>query len=186
MKEESPGFHYPASRERVRDAAGGHDAFDRFVVDSGRRPSKELQVERTDQAPPSVASRLGTSAALVRRAVRAVDGRTVALETSYYPGDLASGTELEGPDDIAVGTIHVLAANGHPQTGYRDEVAAHAASADDAAALGVEAGTPAVRTLRTAWSHRRVLRVTDTVTPVGSGMVLCFETGAPAPEATGE
>ncbi|GAA1773087.1 MULTISPECIES: UTRA domain-containing protein [Streptomonospora] len=183
MNEESPSFHYPASRERVRDAAGDHDAFDQFVVDSGRRPSKELQVERTDQAPPSVASRLGTSAALVRRAVRAVDGRTVALETSYYPLDLAAGTELEGPEDIAAGTISVLAASGHAQTGYRDEVAAHAASAGEAAELGVASDTPSLRTLRTVWSDERVLRVTETVTPMGADMVLCFETGAPAPAA---
>ncbi|WP_155998095.1 UTRA domain-containing protein [Streptomonospora sp. PA3] len=183
MNEGSPSFHYPASRERVRDAAGDHDAFDQFVVDSGRRPSKELQVERTNQAPPPVASRLGASAALIRRAVRAVDGHTVALETSYYPADLAAGTELEGPADISAGTIQVLAANGHVQSGYRDEVAAHATAPDEAAALGVEAGTPALRTLRTVWSQQRVLRVTETVTPLGAGMVLWFETGAPAPAA---
>ncbi|GAB3462708.1 hypothetical protein GCM10027570_49400 [Streptomonospora sediminis] len=181
MNEESPVFDYPASRETVRGLPGAHDSFDRFVVDSGRQPSKELQVERTEQPPPSVASRLGDSAALVRRVVRAIDGRTTALETSYYPADLAVGTELESPSDIAAGTIHVLAESGHAQSGYRDEVAAHATTAEEAALLGTETGTPALRCLRTAWSDERVLRVTETVTPMGAGMVLRFETGSPAP-----
>jgi len=181
VKEESPSFHYPASRERVRDVPGAHDAFDQFVVDSGRRPSKELQVERTERIPASLASKLGTSEALSRRAVRAVDGRTVALETSYYPPDLAVGTELESTEDISAGTIQVLAGNGHVQCGYRDEVSAHATAPDEAALLAVETGTPALRCVRTVWSDVRVLRVTETVTPVGAAMVLSFETGSAAP-----
>ncbi|MBV2362882.1 UTRA domain-containing protein [Streptomonospora nanhaiensis] len=185
MNDGNGAFRYPASREHVRDSKVTHDAFDQFVVDSGREPSKRLRVERHDSVPQPIADRLGTSAAVSRRAVRAIDGRTVAIETSYYPADLAEGTPLVEEADIPAGTISVLAGLGHAQTGYQDELTAHQIGPNEAADLGVAEGTPALQTVRTVWSASRVLRVTVTVSPLGGGLVMCYETGAPAPVAFG-
>ncbi|MDA8369710.1 MAG: UTRA domain-containing protein [Nocardiopsaceae bacterium] len=181
MTQESSAFRYPATRERVREGTVEHDALDQFVIEARRRPGKELRVRVDEAVPPQVEDRLATRDVLVRRAVRAVDGRPAAIETSYYPRDLTSGTELEDPADISRGTIQVLAELGHAQTGYLDEVAAHTLSAREAADLETPEAAPALRLVRTAWSGERVLRVTITVTPLGGGMVLCYEIGGPAP-----
>ncbi|QBI52487.1 UTRA domain-containing protein [Streptomonospora litoralis] len=174
-------FYYPASRERVR-AGAAHDAFDQFAVDEDMSPAKQLEVTSEPwHTPRPVVERLGTDRTLLRRAVRAVDGRVVALEDSYYPADLAAGTDLERAADIPEGTINTLAALGHRQIGYEDEVAAHRATAEEGAYLGVPEGTPAVRAVRKVWSAERVLRVTVTVAPLGGGMVLRYESGEPAP-----
>ncbi|MBB6173471.1 GntR family transcriptional regulator [Nocardiopsis mwathae] len=183
MTEESPAFRYPAARERVRDGADkiGCDALDQFIRDAGRRPGKELRVSRQAPLPEPIADRLAARDAVVRRAVRLIDDRPVCVETSYYPADLAAGTELESARDIPRGTISVLAEHGHPQVGYRDEVAAHVLDAPEAHDLEAAAGTPALNVVRTVWSRDRVLRVTTTVTPMGGDLVLCYDIGAPAP-----
>nr|WP_246422254.1 UTRA domain-containing protein [Nocardiopsis mwathae] len=183
VTEESPAFRYPAARERVRDGADkiGCDALDQFIRDAGRRPGKELRVSRQAPLPEPIADRLAARDAVVRRAVRLIDDRPVCVETSYYPADLAAGTELESARDIPRGTISVLAEHGHPQVGYRDEVAAHVLDAPEAHDLEAAAGTPALNVVRTVWSRDRVLRVTTTVTPMGGDLVLCYDIGAPAP-----
>lgn len=124
---------------------------------------------------------MGTADAVVRRAVRLIDGRPVSVETSYYPADLASGTELESDADIPRGTIKVLADRGHAQVGYRDEVVPHALDEHEARDLASAKGTAALCMVRTVWSRERVLRVTCTVTPLGGDVVLCYDIGEPAP-----
>ncbi|GAA2037349.1 hypothetical protein GCM10009800_24080 [Nocardiopsis rhodophaea] len=180
VAEESPAFRYPAARERVRDDAADCDALDQFVKDAGRSPGKELQVSREESVPSPIAERMGAKVAVVRRAVRRIDDRPVSVETSYYPTDLASGTELESDEDIRRGTIKLLADNGHVQVGYRDEVVPHILDEHEARDLTAAKGTAALCVVRTAWSRDRVLRVTTTVTPIGD-VVLCYDIGEPAP-----
>ncbi|CAM3822899.1 UTRA domain-containing protein [Nocardiopsis gilva] len=181
VTEESPAFRYPAARERVRDDTVDCDALDQFVKDAGRSPGKKLQVSREESIPSQIAERMGAKAAVVRRAVRLIDDRPVSVETSYYPADLATGTELESDEDIPRGTIRVLADHGHTQVGYRDEVVPHTLDEHEARDLTAAKGAAALCMVRTVWSRERVLRVTTTVTPMGGDVVLCYDIGEPAP-----
>lgn len=54
---------------------------------------------------------------VIRRCDRVVDGKLWERQISYYPEDIAVGTELMRPEDIKRGTITVLAELGYEQTG---------------------------------------------------------------------
>ncbi|WP_179641778.1 UTRA domain-containing protein [Spinactinospora alkalitolerans] len=176
---ESPRFTYRAALERVRGGGVDADALDDQIARAGRRPSKTGFAVGTETPPEEVAGAVG-SPALVRRSVRCVDGSPAAIETSYYPLDIASGTELETHGDIARGTINVLAELGHAQVRYVDDVAARMPSADEAAELGIGADIPVLRVDRTAFSTDRAIRVTRTVTVTGTGhgMPYRYEVGS--------
>ncbi len=117
-------------------------------------------------APAEIAERLRTAEGeptVVRALVRYVDGGPWSLQDSYYPMDLAEGTELMSPTDIPRGTTRVLAERGHSQVGYVDELTTRMPTPEEAAALQLGSGTPVLVYVRTGYTTRRPVRVTSTV-----------------------
>jgi GntR family transcriptional regulator len=157
---------YFASRaERVQQLAGEADSYMREVREQGREPSQEFEL-RIVPAPADVAERLRVEegvATVVRSLKRLVDGQPWSIQNSYYPMDLAEGTELMSPADITRGTTQVLQELGHPQLAYADELSTRMPTPEEASALGLGSGTPVLVYVRTGWTADRPVRVTRTV-----------------------
>jgi GntR family transcriptional regulator len=107
---------------------------------------------------------------------RLIDGRPWSLQESFYPMDVAIGTRLMSPQDLAHGTIRELAEHGHVQAGYRDEVICRMPTQREAAFLGGVQGVPVLELFRTAYSLERPIRLTITVY-AGDSTHLAYEIG---------
>ncbi|GAB2456082.1 GntR family transcriptional regulator [Jatrophihabitans fulvus] len=90
---------------------------------------------------------------LVVRRLRLADGDPIALETLHVPLERTPG--LTG-DDLAEGSYYALLRErfGRRVAKGRQTVAPVVVAADDAALLGVDAGTPAFRFVRISRDHR--------------------------------
>jgi GntR family transcriptional regulator len=157
---------YFASRaERGDQLAGEADSYMLEVREQGREPSQVFDL-RIVAAPADVADRLRIDEGqptVVRTLVRLVDGQPWSLQASYYPMDLAEGTELMAPADIARGTTRVLQDLGHAQVSYVDELSTRMPTPDEVTALRLGAGTPVLVYVRTGWTTDRPVRVTRTI-----------------------
>jgi GntR family transcriptional regulator len=128
-------------------------------------------------SPPEIARRLvevvGASATVAaaldiaeddkvvrRRSYRLAEGRPWSLADSYFPMDLASGTRLEQADRIDEGVIRVLAALGHVQAGYKDEVVSRMPNGPEASFFRLPSGVPVLVVSRTAYDSARPIRLT--------------------------
>jgi GntR family transcriptional regulator len=131
----------------------------------GHAPSQTFQLQVV-QLEKAIASRLEQdtgAAAVLRRCVRSADGEPTSIQDTYYPMDLAEEVkELLTPTDIAEGTTRMLAERGHLLVAFRDEIEAHMPTPEDAQLLQLRAGTPILRSVRTARTRDRVARVTAT------------------------
>ncbi|PRY01875.1 GntR family transcriptional regulator [Allonocardiopsis opalescens] len=158
-------FTYHQSRERLRLDGPPIDAFALAVAEQGRRAEQQPEVG-LEITGPMVAARLriATDATVVvRRMLRKIDDQPVSIVFSYYPQDIAQGTELLSPKGIERGAIRVLAEHGHEQVGYVDELAARMPTPDESRELELSPGVPVVECYRTAYSATRPIRVTWTV-----------------------
>jgi GntR family transcriptional regulator len=145
--------------------AAESDAYVSEVRVQGREPRQVFQL-RIVPAPAEIAERLRTEEGqptVVRALVRYVDGGPWSLQDSYYPMDLAEGTELMSPTDIPRGTTRVLAERGHPQVGYVDELTTRMPTPEEVTALQLGIGTPVLVYVRTGYTTQRPVRVTSTV-----------------------
>jgi GntR family transcriptional regulator len=141
------------------------DAYVSEVREQGREPRQVFQL-RIVSAPVEIAERLRTEEAeptVVRSLVRYVDGEPWSLQDSFYPMDLAEGTELMAPTDIPRGTTRVLAERDHPQVGYVDELTTRMPTPEEVTALQLGTGTPVLVYIRTGYTLQRPVRVTRTV-----------------------
>lgn len=141
------------------------DAYVTEVREQGREP-RQVFTLRIVPAPVEIAERLRTQEAeptVVRSLVRYVDGEPWSLQDSYYPMDLAEGSELMSPTDIPRGTTSVLAERGHPQVGYVDELTTRMPTPEEVTALQLGTGTPVLVYVRTGYTIKRPVRVTRTV-----------------------
>lgn len=157
---------YFASRaERGDQLAGEADSYVAEVREQGREPSQDFQL-RIVGAPAEIAERLLAEEGeptVVRSLIRFVDGQPWSLQDSYYPMEVAAGTELLSPTDIPRGTTRVLQELGHPQVGYVDELSTRMPTPEEASALQLRRGTPVLVYIRTGWSPNRPVRVTQTI-----------------------
>ncbi|WP_227984285.1 GntR family transcriptional regulator [Nocardia spumae] len=145
-------------RDRPQSA---HDIFSEIGRAAGREPSKQFSA-RMEPADTDVAHWLGVpkdSWVVSRTVVQYLDHEPWSWEVSYYPRDLAELTGIDSPHDIPEGTTRRLAARGYPETAHRDTVVARPAGADEAAVLGVGAGTLLLDHLRIGASSSRIMRV---------------------------
>jgi GntR family transcriptional regulator len=94
-------------------------------------------------------------AAIVRRRVLVHDEQPVELSASYYPADLAAGTDLSRPVKIRGGAPRVLADLGFPQRRFVDRISARPPTVEEVEMLELPEGTPVIRQLRTIYSERR-------------------------------
>jgi GntR family transcriptional regulator len=157
--------YYASRAERVDQLAGEADSYVREVREQGREPSQVFQL-RIVPARAEIAERLGVDEGqpmLVRSLVRYVDGEPWSLQDSYYPMEIAEGTELMSPADIERGTVQVLKELGHPQVGYEDALTTRMPTPEEASTLRLSRGTPVLVYVRTGFTPERPVRVTETV-----------------------
>ncbi|GAA3723328.1 GntR family transcriptional regulator [Spinactinospora alkalitolerans] len=112
---------------------------------------------------------------VIRRCDRVVDGKLWERQISYYPEDIAVGTELMRPEDIKRGTITVLAELGYEQTGSWDVVGARMPSPKDSALFGLGPGVPLLVHERAAFAGIRPIRFTKTFIPADRHQLLYAE-----------
>lgn len=82
-----------------------------------------------------------------------VEGRVVQRATSYLPVSIVEGSAITQPDTGAGGTYARLAELGHAPVTFREELKSRMPSVDEAARLGLAAGTPVIEIARTAFDE---------------------------------
>ncbi|MGH3500944.1 MAG: GntR family transcriptional regulator [Nocardioidaceae bacterium] len=173
-------FTYYASRSELADrpASERQDAYFSEVREQGREPSQKFEM-RLISASVEIAERLRIEegeAAVLRRIYRYLDGQPWSVQDSYYPMDLAEGTEIMSPRNIDRGIIRVLAEQGHEEIGRIDEVTARMPTPDETHILELDPGVPVLRFARTTYTTSRPVRLTITVFPADRNR-LVFEQG---------
>ncbi|MET9336786.1 GntR family transcriptional regulator [Nonomuraea sp. NPDC003804] len=160
------------------------DAYVSSVLLRGRRPEVGRPHVDVVDARADVAARLDipVGAKVVTRVQRRfVDGVPWSVQTSYYPMDIADGTDLIRPGDITRGTIKLLEDLGHPQVGYTDELTARMSYTDESAFFGVTGAGVSVQVLwRTAFDPTRPIRLTVTVYPADRNRLVYHIGSVPA------
>lgn len=131
------------SRYVQRAEGGAHGAFEAETKRAGGSPRAEVEVTR-GSAPAAIAEILGDGARgdLVIRRRRMFDGdRLVQLADTYIPAFVAEAAPaVEQLDTGTGGIISRMADAGLAQTEVVEDVAQAAATADQAAPLGVQEG----------------------------------------------
>ncbi|MGW1775382.1 GntR family transcriptional regulator [Streptomyces sp. NPDC002104] len=119
------------------------------------------------------------AAVCVRRRRYVLDGKPVMFATSYLDAALVAGTPITEPDSGPGGIYARLAELGHGPARFREEVRSRMPNAEEAASLGLAAGTPVVLVVRTAFdADGRVVEVNEMVLDA-SAYVLEYDFGAP-------
>jgi GntR family transcriptional regulator len=106
------------------------------------------------QPPAEVAAALMTAPggrAVLRRRLLRHDGRPVEIGWSYYPAELAAGTDLAAPRKMRGGAPRVLAELGYPQRYFTDAVSARMPTAEEASLLALP-DVPVIRQFRVIYS----------------------------------
>ncbi|MFB4300336.1 GntR family transcriptional regulator [Actinomadura sp. NTSP31] len=106
-------------------------------------------------APNEVAGALGIDAGdrvLLRRRLLRHGGRPVEVEWSYYPFELASGTELARSQRIPGGAPRVLADLGYELQHLADAVSSRMPTSEEIELLALP-DVPVIRQFRVAYSH---------------------------------
>ncbi|GAA2539346.1 MULTISPECIES: GntR family transcriptional regulator [Streptomyces] len=88
----------------------------------------------------------------VRRRRFVLDGKPVLLSTSYLPASVVAGSAITQEDTGPGGTYARLAELGYKPAHFREEIRSRMPSKDEAAQLGMSAGTPVVLVCRTAFT----------------------------------
>lgn len=165
---------------RLHEQAG--DPADQWSADvhaQGREPHQEVDVRIVDP-PEAVAERLGAHSGelvVVRSRVRSIDGIPYQVADSYFRLDLIKGTPLMEPRDVAA-PGGLLAAIGHPQARFLDEITIRMPSRAESEKLELPSGTPVAEVVRTGYAEDGTsLRVMVTIAP-GDRHKLIYETDA--------
>ncbi|MGW7007405.1 GntR family transcriptional regulator [Streptomyces sp. NPDC054933] len=143
------GEPYPWVAEASARGARGH--------------SQVLEVGET--VPPAditEALRLPTGGtALLRAQVLYLEDEPVELVHSYYPLDIARGTEMMARRRIKGGTPALLASRGYPPRRTVDKVSARVPTQEQYTLLRLPGNLPVLRTLRVVYSdHERPIEAT--------------------------
>jgi GntR family transcriptional regulator len=127
--------------------------------------TQDITEVATVPAPSDVADRLGIdpdTPTVVRRRVLKADGVPVQLSDSYYPADLAAGTELAATGKLRGYTIGALERLGVKVDRFHDELQLRMPAPPETRALRLGKGVPVVRILRTTYAtDGRPVEVTD-------------------------
>lgn len=159
-------YHAAWSESRDRMASDQTDAFYAEMRDQGRKGEYRDFEMRITSATPDLAARLQVDEgdSLVSRAIsRYVDGQPFSLQDSFYPMDISQECGLLTPHDVPGGVIRAMAAKGHKEIGYVDELTTRMPRPDEARKLGLNTGTPVLVYVRTTYSDKRPLRLTVTI-----------------------
>lgn len=161
-----PGtFEHQASRRDTVEA--GADAWAADVKAQGHEPRQEVDVSIV-VPPPRVAAELKTpdgELVVVRRRRRFVDGALVQLADSYYPLEVANGTPIMTPGDVVI-PGGLMAAAGHRQRRYVDDIISRMATRAEQVLMGLGAVTPMIEHLRVGYNvANQPVRVIITTAP---------------------
>ncbi|SHN32692.1 GntR family transcriptional regulator [Cryptosporangium aurantiacum] len=157
---------------RVEDELGaarlrGPDSFADQAHRLGRTPTQKIEVAIV-AAGPEYGTRLEVPAderLVVRRRVRFLDDTPSHLSESFYPLALVKDTPVLDPEEIVPSVVPLLAALGHRQVRFVDEIIARMPDPYEVRLLEIGIGVPVIEHLRTGWSPERPVRLTRTVLP---------------------
>lgn len=124
--------------------------------------SARFQAE-TVQAPDDVVRHLGIAEGdqvILRRSRQHLDGKPWCLVISYYPMDIALGTELETSRRLSVGSSKVLAELDHEVVRYSTTVSARMPDPIEQSFFRSSGIIPVIVVSRTAYDRRRAVRLT--------------------------
>ncbi|WP_415962012.1 UTRA domain-containing protein [Streptomyces sp. 021-4] len=164
-------------RTAQREESGAHGAFEAETKRGGGAPRSEVEVARS-AAPADIAELLGiaTSDEVVVRARKMYVGdRLVQLADSYIPGFVAAAAPAVAQLDTGVGgIISRMSEAGLTQTTVIEDVDQRPATAEQAAALGVEPGDQLMTITHSATTEEgRIVEITRHT--LGPGWKLRFE-----------
>ncbi|MDF3048421.1 MAG: sle2 [Pseudonocardia sp.] len=153
------------------------DSFTRAGTAEGRNPSQRIDVSMIP-APEDVARRLGVAQGefvVLRSRLRLLDREPFQLNDSYYPRDVAEGTEVMSADDIPRGVNQVLADHGFAQVRALDEVWVRMPRPPEVERLRIPPGTPVAEHIITGFTRDdRAVRMVRAVLP-GDRNVITFD-----------
>ncbi|WP_331717686.1 GntR family transcriptional regulator (plasmid) [Streptomyces xanthophaeus] len=126
----------------AREEAGARGAFAGEIARLGMTPSSTTVITR-ERPPSRVAQILGmhhSSKAVARARTMLADDTVVQVATSWFPGDIAFGTQLEEQDTGDGGSKSRLADAGHAQVRIRESIDVRPPTKEEAEALGIPSG----------------------------------------------
>lgn len=156
-----------SEEEGGRGLRPGLDSYRSGVQVAGRRPDVRNFTTRIEYPNAEIAGLLQIGErdqVAVRSSERYIDDSPYSTQRSYYPMDIARGTELESPDKIERGTIEVLRELGYEQVGHRDNIQARMPTPDEKTFFRIGPGVPVLVVARMAYSAARESPVRLTVT----------------------
>ncbi len=103
-------------------------------------------------APGDVAEVFGAGPVVLRYRMMRYDGEPVELSWSYYPANLANGTDLARNRKIRGGAPRVLAELGEPQGKVVDHLSARQPDTNETELLEIPRGVPVLEQLRVIYS----------------------------------
>jgi GntR family transcriptional regulator len=145
---------------RHRDA--GKAAFAAEAEREGRTWRTELLELAEVDAPADVAARLGLddpAKAFVRRRRMWIDDTPMSLADSYFPLDIAEGTQIRHEDSGPGGVYSRIEEKGLQLTRFEEELTARMPTPDEIRSLDLSPGTPVLDLIRTAYSDDRAVEV---------------------------
>ncbi|MFF3062334.1 GntR family transcriptional regulator [Streptomyces sp. NPDC057909] len=128
----------------AREEAGARGAFAAEIARLGMAPNSTTVISR-ERPPTQVAEILDirpSKLVLARARTMQADETVVQLATSYFPGDIAFGSQLEEQDTGPGGSKSRLAELGFPQVRIRESVDVRQPTKAEAKALGAPADRP--------------------------------------------
>jgi GntR family transcriptional regulator len=160
-----PAKPFTALLSRIKEPPVEHHASDALPVVSPAEDESDMVrlIVETSSAEPDVAGKLGVGVGdqvVIRHSQYFIGDVPWQLINSYYPRDLANGTALQQAGPIEKGSIAMLAALGHPQQGFVDEIGARMPDAGEFEFFKLASGTPVLVVSRTSYSVERPIRLT--------------------------
>ncbi|HEY0542169.1 MAG TPA: GntR family transcriptional regulator [Actinoallomurus sp.] len=174
-----------SEEEGGRGRHPGVDSYRAGVLVTGRRPEVRNFTATIEYPSAEIAGLLEISEdeqVAVRGSQRYIDDDPYSMQRSYYPMDIARGTELESRNGIARGTIEVLRELGYEQVGTRDNIRARMPTPEERSFFQVGLGVPVFVVYRMAYAsaYERPIRLTVTVYPADRNQLSYDDGDVPA------
>lgn len=160
---------YARARHQHARASGRPLGFD-YPARHGQRPGMRITATGPGPAPAHVAARMGIeegTTVFVRERIVFADDEPVELSISYFPHDLAAGTDLATDQPLETGVLGYIERQlGRTYHHVQEELTARVPTRAEAAALDISAAVPVLRLLYTAYDPSgAVIEIVDSLFP---------------------
>jgi GntR family transcriptional regulator len=157
------------NRHQHARASGRPLGFD-YPARHGQTPGMHITRTGPAPAPADVAARMGVgdgATVFIRERIVFADGEPVEMSTSYFPHDLAAGTDLATDQPLESGVLRYIEEQlGRTYHHVQEELTARPPTQVEAAALGISSAVPLLRVLHTAYDPSgAVIEIVDSVFP---------------------